>query len=169
MPLAMQLTVTKTTADLNACERLLLRCFRQWTIGLMRSDPAALEATWNELASALGPGQARSALDALSSLVFRLAGAARRTILHHHPCCPRLTLDEGRLIDMVAACQHSRRTRAERAAALLAGGGDVEAVLESAEGLAEALLNSGRTLPDRGSASWAGASCFAQQERSTVH
>ena len=169
MPLDLHMSAPEGAADLNSCERLLLRSFRRWTLALARSDAPALEATWNELACVMGPERARPTLDALSSLVFRLAGSARRIIRHHHPCCPRLTWDEWRLLDLISACQRGMAGTAERAAVALAGADEVEPVLESARDLAEALMRAGRALPDRSGAAAAMAACFAYLERGTVH
>jgi hypothetical protein len=102
-------------------------------------------------------------------LVFRLAGSARRVIRHHHPCCPRLTWDEWRLLGLVSACQQGMAETAERAAVAIAGAEEVEPILESARDLAEALMCAGRALPDRSGAAAAMAASFAYLERGTVH
>lgn len=168
MPLVPQFQ-SENTAELDACEQLLLRSFRRWTLGLTRSDPPALEATWNDLASVLGAEAARSTLEALSSFVFRLAGAARRIIRHHHPCCPRLTWDEWCLLGLVSACQRGELQAAQRAASGLAGTAVVDPILESASDLAQALMRAGRALPDRSGAAAATAAPFAYLEHGTVH
>jgi hypothetical protein len=168
MPLVPQFQTEKPT-ELDACEQLLLRSFRRWTLGLTRSDALALEATWNDLASTLGPESARSTLDALSSFVFRLAGTAKRIIRHHHPCCPRLTWDEWCLLGLVSACQRGKLEAAVRAASGLAGTAAVGPILEGATGLAEALRGAGRALPDRSGAASVPIAAFGHLERGTIH
>ncbi len=158
----------ENTADLDTSERLLLRSFRRWTSGIAQGDARSLEAAWSELAVALGPGRARLVLDALSSLVFRLAGAARRVIRHHHPCCPNLTSDERRLIALVAACQLGRRAVARSAAVQAVGADVVEPFLDGAIRLADAFAAAGQRLPDRGDVIPA-ALALDHAERRTIH
>ena len=153
---------------LDGCERLLLRCFRRWTLGLSRAEAPELEAAWNELASSLGPCQARQALDALSMLVFRLAGASRRAISHHHPCCPMLTLDERRLIRLIACAQAGQEEEASRTAAALIATDAVSGVLEGARRLADALARAGHRLPERAEAGPLAVACLAP-ESATIH
>ena len=153
---------------LDGCERLLLRCFRRWALGLSRAEAPELEAAWNELASSLGPCHARQALDALSMLVFRLAGASRRAISHHHPCCPMLTLDERRLIRLIASSQAGQQDEAIRTAAALLATDEVSGVLEGAGRLADALAKAGRRLPDRAEAGQLTHACLAP-ESATIH
>jgi hypothetical protein len=136
---------------------LLIRCFRRWTLGIAQSDATALEATWDELASARGPARARAILDALSSLVFRLAEAARRVIRHHHPGCPRMTDDELLLIRLVAGSQHGAKAVAEAAAEELLGTQGIQPVVEGAVELATALAEAAQLLRDRSPMLAAGA------------
>jgi hypothetical protein len=162
-------SVPESPGHLDACERLLIRCFRRWTSGIARSDPTALEASWKELADAVGPAWARSILDAMSSLVFRLAGAGRRIIRHHHPCCPRLTVDELRLIRLVAASQHGAKAAAEAAAEELLGAEGVGPVVEGAADLAAAFAAAGQFFPERSAAFAAASAGLLYAERGTVH
>jgi hypothetical protein len=169
MPLDIRTVASEMAADLDSCEQLLLRSFRRWTLGLARSEPPALEATWSDLACSLGPDRAKPVLDSLSTLVFRLAGAARRVMRHHHPCCPRMTWDEWCLLVMVSACQRDKPAAAQKAASALVGAEAIEAVLDSAASLARALAGAGQTLPDRSAVFSLATASFAHLERGTIH
>lgn len=126
-------------ADLEPGEEILVRAFRRWVLGLRENTGEQWSSVWNDFARRFGARDAKEALTGLAGIVKGLQCHARRTIHHHHPCCPRLHADEVSIVCFVAACQ-DRRTRSVRALAewmvhldgvgdLLAGGLSVAGIL----------------------------------------
>lgn len=96
-------------AELASGERLIVRAFRHWVVGLEGQAGHHWSLVWNDFARSLGARDGRRALTAWSALVRHLQGAARRTIRYHHPGCPCLGPDEVALVAFLAACQGDDR------------------------------------------------------------
>lgn len=97
-------------------ERVLIRAFRRWVEG-----GSACDAAWNQIAARFGGRPGRPIMAALILLVERLRDSTRRTIQHHAACCPCLSVDELRLLNLVAVAGTGRIDRARGLAADLIG------------------------------------------------
>lgn len=137
-----------TTAELDAGERLILRAFRYWVVGLAEDAGTQLSLAWNELARDLGAEHGKAAMSGLIGLVRELQHARRR-LQHLPPCCLSVTTDEMALLTFVGACQRKEWPLARGLAEWLVRANGVGGLLESGARLGRALAEADLSYPAR--------------------
>lgn len=100
-------TPVGTLDNLPSSEARLIRMFRGWCDG---ADSQA--AIWHDLAAALGPGAARSALASLEHLLRLFAEGGRRPLMRHHGACRCVGSDEAVFARLVALAAGGEREEA---------------------------------------------------------
>ena len=136
--------------ELTEAEAFVLRCLRRWIVGLQQRDSRHWSVVWNDFAGAFGPDDARLLLAALTALVRGLCGHARRSIVHHRPCCSGVSPDEACLLALIGDCQRGDEfAAATRSAWLVVADGTAD-VIAAADDMGAILTAHGYRLPARG-------------------
>ncbi|MFQ5773883.1 MAG: hypothetical protein ACE5GS_05145 [Kiloniellaceae bacterium] len=130
-------------------ERLIVRAFRCWILGLRENTAEHWSVAWNDFAGRLGAHDGKAALSGLAGLVRELHHHARRRFRHHHPCCGCLTGDEVALVGFVGACQRGEWVLARALAEWLVHGEGIGGMIEAGARLSEAMLRASLFLPSR--------------------
>ncbi|MFQ5784533.1 MAG: hypothetical protein ACE5H8_06885 [Alphaproteobacteria bacterium] len=136
-------------AELDPAERLIVWAFRRWVLGLLENKGGYWSCVWNEFARQFGARDGKEALSSFATLIKGLQCYARRTIHHHHPCCPCLGADEVSLICFVAACQNRRPQLARSLAEWMVHPDGAGELLEAGIRLAQAMRRHALNLPER--------------------
>ncbi|MFC3678235.1 hypothetical protein [Ferrovibrio xuzhouensis] len=130
--------------ELAEAERLVLWSFRRWVSG-----PEQLPMLAREFDRQFRRSDARPALLALDAALTGLSRHARRTIVHHQPCCPCLGADEVCFVSIVAALQGGAPQAARAMAQWLVRAPGLEAFVAPLDEFAACLTGSGLDLPYR--------------------
>ncbi len=136
-------------AELDPSERMIVRAFRRWVLGLQQNDGGHWTLVWNDFARQFGASDGKQALSAFASLVKGLQCYARRAIRHHRPCCACLGADEVSLLCLVAACQHGRPGLARGLAEWLVRPEGAGELLQAGTRLAQVMRRHALNLPRR--------------------
>lgn len=144
-----ELRPVRQMTELSHAEAFVLRCLRRWIVGLQQQDSRHWSVVWNDFAGAFGPDDARLLLTALTALVRGLCGHARRSIVHHRPCCSGVSPDEACLLALIADCQRGDDfAAATRSAWLVVSDGTAD-VIGAADDMAAILAAHGYRLEAR--------------------
>lgn len=100
-------TPVGTLDGLPPDEARLIRLLRGWCDG---AD--GQKSIWNDLALAIGPGAARSALSALEHLLHLFAEGGRRPLTRHHGACRCVGSDEAVFARLVVLAASGEREEA---------------------------------------------------------
>lgn len=138
-----------STSELDPAERLVVRSFRRWVLGLKQNTADHWDYVWEEFASQLGPQDGRDALSGFAGMVKALQCNARRRICYHQPCCPYLGADEVSIVCFVAACQNGELCLARSLVEWLIKSEGTEEIIEAGRRLAEGMHRHGLTFPER--------------------
>lgn len=130
--------------ELGEAERLVLWAFRRWV-----ADRGELPMLAREFDRQLRRSEARPALLSFDAAFTALTRHARRTIVHHQPCCPCLGADEVCVIAIVAALQGGAPQAARCMAQWLVRAPGLEAFVAPLDDFAACLTGSGFDLPYR--------------------
>ena len=136
----------QATSELSEAEAFVLRCLRRWLVGLEARDTRHWSVVWNDLAGRYGSEDARLLLSGLTALVRGLCGYARRSILHHRPCCGLVSADEACLLALIADCQRGDDFAADSRAAWLVTAAGTAEVTAAADDMAAILTAHGHDL-----------------------
>ena len=84
---------------------MLLWGFRRWIVGLQTNAPHHWSHVWNHFAKRFGAQDGKEALSGLVGCIRALQHGARRSIVHHPPCCGHVAPDEVGFLAFIGACQ----------------------------------------------------------------
>jgi hypothetical protein len=130
--------------ELGEAERFVLWSFRRWV-----AERGQLPMLAREFDRQFRRSEARPALLALDAALTALTRHARRTIVHHQPCCPCLGADEVCFVSIVAALQGGATAAARAMAQWLVRAPGVAAFVAPLDDFAACLAGSGLDLPYR--------------------
>lgn len=136
-------------SELAQSERLIVRAYRHWVLGLRENAGEHWSLVWSELARELGPAEGGVALSAFAALVLELQRDARRTLYHHQPYCPCLCADELALVGLLNACQQGKWLRARALAEELVNADAVGSLLDAGSRFTLALARRGHRFQRR--------------------
>ena len=127
-------------ACLPGPERLVALGFRYWMLGRDSGDIACWERAFNLYSGHFGVAGAKLAVTQLSLWVSAVDSAAHRSIEVFPAACGSFCRDECLAVSMIAASQHQTCPALRACAFALAESMRLEAVTETAQGFADALL-----------------------------
>jgi hypothetical protein len=117
--------------------------FRCWMTGYLTADVTYWENVWQTYSKFLGTTDGRRAVTCLSELISAVRGNATREIIVAAQSCPSFCRDECMAVSMVAACQRDVCPAARACAFVLLGNSNVNATIDAATDLADALRAGG--------------------------
>jgi len=138
-------STARNVADLGRDERLVLRGFRGWVLGLRANAGAPCTIAWTMFASDFGAEAGRAIMVALVAVIAALAAGPRRPLRLHPPCCPRLGHDELALLGLLDACRQGHWALARARAEWLVEANGVGDLLAAMSRLARTLSDSTKT------------------------
>jgi len=121
-------------------ERLVALGFRYWKLGRDRGEIGCWERAFNLYSGHFGVAGARIAVTQLSLWVAAVDAAAHRSIEVFPEACGSFCRDECLAVSMIAACQHQTCPAMRACAFALAQSMRLEAVTETAQDFADAML-----------------------------
>lgn len=159
-----------TTKELEVAERLIVRSFRRWVVGLRHNDGKHWSQVWTDFAGRFGDADGKAALSGFARLIRSLQSHARRSITYHQPCCPCLSADEIRITNLIAACQERRLSHAHALAEWMVRPDGIGDLLDAASQLAHFMQCHGLLFPVRTTTPMPdAASNYAMPRSVTVH
>ncbi len=133
-----------TLGELDLAERLVVWSFRRWVSG---TENWALVD--HEFRRQFAEPAAKAALKSFAMFVEALRCHARRVIRYHQPGCPCLGCDEVCVLTLVTAAQAGDRNLAQATGRWLVRPEGLEALIDAAEALAQAMAHQDLRLPRR--------------------
>jgi hypothetical protein len=121
-------------------ERLVALGFRYWMLGRDSGEIGCWERAFNLYSGHFGVAGAKVAVTQLSLWVAAVSATAHRTIEVFPEACGSFCRDECLAVSMIAACQHQTCPAMRACAFALAESMQLEAVTETAQGFADAML-----------------------------
>lgn len=130
-------------AELEFAERLVVWTFRTWLAGDEQRPHV-----WREYRRHMNGADAVRAVTGFGEMIATLRRHARRSILHHRPCCQCLGHDEVTLAVIVNAMQADHLPLATAAARWLVRAEGAATFLAAVRGYADALARNDLLLPE---------------------
>jgi len=135
--------------ELIDAERLLLRSYRRWVVGMQLCDDQNLKSVWIDLSTAFGVKSARSIIGGLQSVIVALSGASRRPIRLYPLCCVYVCADELSFLCLISACQSRNHFLARCTASWIVSTNGTADLIEGCRQIAEVLTEKDIVLPIR--------------------
>lgn len=133
-------------AACDRAERMVLLSFRWWVLGWAENAPAHWARVWRGFREEFA-GEATEALSDFARFLQVLRCEARRPIHYRIPGCGVISADEGALIHLIGACQHSRAEAARAMARRFVRERGVAPLADAGARFAEAMARAGLLLP----------------------
>ena len=135
--------------ELIDAERLLLKSYRRWVVGMQLCDNQYLKSVWIDLSTAFGVKSAQSIIGGLQSVIAAIGGASRRPIRLYPLCCVFVCADELLFLCLISACQSRNHFLARCTANWIVSANGTSDLIEGCRRIAEALTEKDIVLPIR--------------------